>query len=322
MRQVILDFPKQFAFEPRIEQPRPVKRYRRFIVAGMGGSALPGALLAQEHTDMPITVHRNYGLPYFTDAEFKKTLVIAVSYSGDTEETLDAFQTALDRGVDACAISAGGKLLTLAQQAGAPFIRLPDTSIPPRMALGFMAAALAAVLERKDILKSLRQLAPTLRADEYENAGKRLAERLLHKSIIVYASERNAALAYIWKITFNETSKVPAFCNVVPELNHNEMTGFDTKAGSKELAGQFSFIVLADTEDYQKIQRRTEMLAQMLRERELRVEEVSLEGASRLFRVFSSVMTAQWTAYHLALLYHIDPEAIPMVEEFKKMIAE
>lgn len=322
MRQAILDFPKQFLFEPKIEQPRKARRYRRFVVAGMGGSALPGALLAQEYPDLPITTHRNYGLPHIGDKELKKTLVVAVSYSGNTEETLDAFQTALDRGIDVCAVSTGGKLLAQAQQHGVSYVQLPDTGIQPRIALGFMVVALVAILKRKDILTSLRQLASTLHADEYENTAKNLAERILHKTPVIYASECNATLAYIWKTTFNETCKIPAFCNVLPELNHNEMTGFDTKMNAQGLANHFSFILLKDTEDHPKIQRRMEVLAQMLRDRDLRVEEVPLEGASRLFRVFSSVITAEWTAYNLALLYHIDPEAIPMVEEFKKMMIE
>lgn len=322
MRQAILDFPKQFLFKPKIEQPRKARRYRRFVVAGMGGSALPGMLLAQECPDMPITIHRNYGLPHIGDKELKKTLVVAVSYSGNTEETLDVFQTALDRSIDVCAISTGGKLLSLAHERGVPYIQLPDTKIPPRAAIGFMTVALAAMLKRKDILKLLHQLASTLRADEYEETGKNLTERFLHKIPVIYASERNAALSYIWKITFNETSKIPAFCNVLPELNHNEMTGFDTKINSAGLADHFSFILLKDTEDHPKIQRRMEILAQMLRDRDLRVEEIPLEGVSRPFRIFSSVITAEWTAYHLALLYHTNPEAIPMVEEFKKMMIE
>ena len=322
MRQAILDFPKQFAFKPRIERRRKVPGYRRFIVAGMGGSALPGVLFAQEYPDIPITIHRNYGLPYIADKELKKTLVVAVSYSGNTEEAIDAFQTAIDRGIDVCVISVGGKLLLLAQQHGIPYIQLPDNGIQPRAAIGFITMALAALLRRRDILKSLQQLAQTLRADEYESAGNRLAEQLLHKIPVVYASERNSALAYIWKITFNETSKIPAFCNVLPELNHNEMTGFDTHAGTRALTERFSFVMLQDADDHTRIKRRMEMTAKMFRDRTSRVEEISLEGASRSFRVFSSVRAAEWTAYHLARLYHVDPDAIPMVEEFKKLIAE
>ena len=325
MRQAVLDFPKQFAFEPHIEDSRGSKHYERYIIAGMGGSALAGALLAGEYPDMPLTIHRNYGLPYVDDETLKKTLVVAVSYFGNTEETLDSFNSAMNQNIDVVAISTGGKLLELAREKNMPYIQLPNTNIPPRLALGFMTMALAAALRQHDAPKQLRHLASTLRAKEYEDEGKRLADMLLHKIPVIYASERNATLAYIWKITLNETGKIPAFYNVLPELNHNEMEGFSAagESANQELANllkRFSFILLQDAEDHLRIRRRMEVLTKMLRDRNLRVEEISLEGASRLFRVFASVVVATWAAYYLALAYHVDPETTPMIEELKKTI--
>ena len=320
MRQAILDFPKQFAFEPKVENPRGAKHYDRYIIAGMGGSALPGALLAQENLDIPIMAHRNYGFPHLTDKELEKTLVIAISYSGNTEETLDAFQTALDRGIDVCAISVGGKLIAQAQQRGVPYIQLPDAGILPRMALGFIMMALLVALGRKDILKSLCQLASTLHADEYEDAGRRLAEQLLRRVPIIYASEHNAAIAYIWKIIFNETSKIPAFCNVLPEVNHNEMEGFDVHESTKHLSDNFVCILIKDGEDNPRIIRRMEILAKLYQKRGIETHEIEMEGATRLFKIFSSIVLANWASFYIAESYGIDPESVPMVEEFKRII--
>jgi glucose/mannose-6-phosphate isomerase len=137
----------------------------------------------------------------------------------------------------------------------------------------------------------------------------------------VYASVRNTAIAQNWKIKFNETGKVPAFWNVVPELNHNEMTGFDAKAKTTPLSRHFHFVFLKDAEDDRRIIKRMNVMEKLFRDRGFKTEIVLLQGKTDLHKIFNGLILADWTAFHSAKLYGVDPEQVPMVEEFKKMIA-
>ena len=137
---------------------------------------------------------------------------------------------------------------------------------------------------------------------------------------VVYASQKNSAVAYIWKVKFNEGAKTPAFYNVLPEANHNEMTGFDAKEKTRDLARKFHVILLRDSQDHPKIVRRMEILRDMYETRGVQTSTVPMEGKTALHRMFSSFLVADWAAYELALRNEVDPEQAPMVEEFKKLI--
>ncbi|MBI2506768.1 MAG: bifunctional phosphoglucose/phosphomannose isomerase, partial [Candidatus Colwellbacteria bacterium] len=137
---------------------------------------------------------------------------------------------------------------------------------------------------------------------------------------IIYSSRRNIALAYNWKIKFNETGKAPAFYNTFPELNHNEMTGFDVQETTRELSDKMFFIFLKDEDDHPKITKRMEVLERLYRDRKLSVAVVSLEGNSKMEKIFNSLTLADWTAYYTAKRYNVEPEQVPMVEEFKKLL--
>src|SRR3989338_907812 len=160
-----------------------------------------------------------------------------------------------------------------------------------------------------------------LHPEKLEAAGKALGQKLVGSVPVVYASTRHFALANNWKIKVNENTKVPIFANVFPELNHNEMNGFDPQAGTRSLSRSFHFVFLRDDEDDPRIVRRMEVLEQLYRERELPVESIALTGASRLEKIFSSLLTADWVSLALAEAYGVNPEPVPLVEEFKKLIA-
>ena len=143
MRKSILSFPEQFLFKPEIENGGKLnlRKFSKFIVAGMGGSHLSGDLVRAWKPELDIAVHSDYGLPPMSAAGRWNTLVIISSYSGNTEETIDAFKSALRRKMPVVAVATGGKLLEFAQEKHVPFIKLPNTGIQPRMAtgLGFRA---------------------------------------------------------------------------------------------------------------------------------------------------------------------------------------
>lgn len=322
MEQAIRNFPKQFAYDPRIENADKWRRYKAYIIAGMGGSHLQGDIFQTVAPGFNLSVHQDYGLPPWQEEVLKETLVIASSYSGNTEETLSALEEALRRNFPVAAISTGGKLLELAKKHRIPYIQIPDTGIQPRAALGFTFKAFAKMVGREDIVEEATTLATQLKSEEFEDRGKLLAETLKEKIPIMYSSQRNYSIAYNWKIKFNETSKIPAFYNVFPELNHNEMTGFDLKERTKELSQKIHFIFLKDSTDHPQIQKRMEVTATLYRDRGLPVEIIQLEDHSILYKIFSSLILADWTTLYTAKQYGVEPEEVPMVEEFKHRIAK
>lgn len=319
MRDAILGFAKQFSYQPVVERPLR-KKFQKIIVAGMGGSHLAADILKSADPTFPMQIHRDYGLPYIPKNELPQTLVIASSYSGNTEETFDAFKEAGKQRVARAAISVGGTLGRLARKEGVAYVQIPDTGIQPRSALGFSIKGFAALMGLVLLNRELDALSKTLKPLSFEHKGKVFARTLKESVPLIYASARNETVAYNWKIKLNETGKIPAFYNVLPELNHNEMTGFDYTTKNKKLSKRFAVIFLADSEDHLHIQKRMNILTRLYRARGLACYAIPLRGANRWMKIFSSLVLADWTAYYTALAYSAEPEQVPMVEEFKKMI--
>jgi len=326
MKNVILqdikNFNKQFGYDPEIKNEGHLpKTAKKFIVCGMGGSHLAADVLKAWRPELDIAVWSDYGLPPLSDRDKKEYLIIASSYSGNTEETISAFLEAKERRLPIAAVASGGELVSLAKSFGVPHVILPNAEIQPRMAIGFSIKAICALMGEKSALKELAALENSLVPARYETIGKKLAKKIKGMIPVVYASRRNGAVAQNWKVVLNETGKIPAFANVFPELNHNEMAGFDIKKGTRPLSAKFSFIFLRDGDDDPRIGKRMKTLEGLLRSRGFAVYMVDIRGESRIAKIFSSINTAHWTAFYLAKLYSVEPEQIPMVEEFKKMIA-
>ncbi len=320
MEEAIKNFSAQLAYEPKVERAEQLQSARFFIAAGMGGSALPADLLLVKDPFAPVVMHRGYGLPAMDEKMIRECMCIAISYSGDTEETLSAFGEAIRRGMSVAAIATGGKLAERARAHGVPFVEIPSTGIQPRMAVGFLLKALLKLMGREGDMQELRMLVKSFDASLYEKEGNTLAETVRSKIPVVYASSRNGALAYNWKVKFNESAKIPAFWNVFPELNHNEMTGFDVSESTKKFSDAFHFIFLADENDHPRIKKRMEITRQLFQKRGLAVEVVSVRGHTPWERVFIPLAIVDWAAYALALHYGTEPERVPMVAELKKLI--
>jgi len=331
MYEAIKNFAKQFLFEPVVENAEKLPVADGFVVAGMGGSNLASGLLTILQPELNVVLHRDYGLPHTPGDALGKTLVIASSYSGNTEETIDAFEEAGRRRMHRAVIASGGKLLARAKQSSIPYIQLPNLEIQPRSALGFSTKALLKLMGEEQALREVSALATSLNPVAYEDAGKALADRLAGRVPVIYASSRNFPVAYNWKIKFNETGKIPAFCNALPEANHNEMTGFSAKGGPAfggdvdseigRLSSQFYFIMLKDADDDPRVRARMDITAKLYRDRGLPVADIPLQGATVFLKIFSSLILADWAAYYTARHYEVDPDGVPMVEELKKVIA-
>jgi glucose/mannose-6-phosphate isomerase len=320
MYEIIKNFNKQFEYQPQIEGSLSLEGVKNFIAVGMGGSHLAADILNSCDPSFSILIHKNYGLPPLPEETLKQSLIILNSYSGDTEEVIDSFYLALEKKLKMVSITYNGKLLELSKEHNIPFIKLPEPKVQPRLALGFHTKALLKILNKEKELREISELVYLLKPEELEEKGRELSQKIKNKIPIIYASEKNQAIAYIWKIKFNETSKIPAFYNVFPELNHNEMTSFDVKETTKNLSQNFVFLILFDEEDHPKIQKRMKILKNLYEERNLKVEILKLEGQNRFHKIFSSLILADWTSFYLAKEYGVEPEEVPMVEEFKKLI--
>lgn len=322
MRDAILGFPEQFTYEPEIINGEHFGKFNKFVLLGMGGSHLAGGILGQLDPYLDILIHRDYGLPSIREEDLHGRLIIASSYSGNTEEVLSGFEAAFEEGLSVVAVSTGGALLARAKEAKIPYIQLPDKGIQPRSALGLSLRALMKLLRLEMLLKDSMHLSRMLDAKALEEEGKSIAETLKGKVPVIYAANRNKAVAYNWKIKFNETGKIPAFMNILPELNHNEMTGFDVTDATQKLSERFHFLFLSDESDHPKVQRRMHILKDLYEARGLSVTGLSLMGSSPMEKIFKSLLIADFAALHTAEFYGMESEQVPMVEEFKKMIAE
>jgi len=322
MEKAIRDFPKQFEFKPVVERADQLQKKPAAIVSGMGGSHLAADLLKSVYSDTRLIVHSDYSLPSMREEDLQKCLFIANSYSGNTEEVISGLEEAKKRGILSAAVSVGGRLMELAAAYELPYIQIPDTGIQPRMALGFGMIALMKFLSMETEIQELHKLADILSPDDLEEEGKRLSVLLYGKVPVIYASMRNQHIAANWKIKCNETGKIPAFYNMFPELNHNEMTGFDATDRTRELSRRFHFIFLRDTEDDPRVQKRMDICKKLYEDRGLPVVVLEMQGASRAERAYTSLLIADWFAFHAGMSYGAETEQVPMVEEFKKRMRD
>lgn len=316
MEESLKKFSEQFLFDPEVVNAAQLApSYTRYTIVGMGGSALAADLLRAVDPTLPIFVHRSYGLPPHAE----DGLVIASSYSGNTEETIDAFKIAHDKALPLCAIADSGALLELAKEYNVPYIDLPQGDIQPRVALGYSFRAFSKALHLAGMLEESKKLSESLESLQLKETGKSIAAEIGSRIPIIYTSQARAPIGYIWKIALNETGKTPAFANVFPELNHNEFEGM--KARADEFSRVFHFLFLRGADDHPRIQKRMDLTEEMYRALNYQVTRVpSMEGP-RLHEIFSSVLLGLWAANFTAVNMNVDPEKVLLVEEFKRRLA-
>jgi len=329
-RDVLAAFPAQCAAATRLRLDPPVAlaRPRAVVVAGVGGSASAGDLLAACAADrlgVPVLVHRGYDVPALVGPQ---DLVIAISYSGDTAETLAAAAAARARGARVVAVTAGGRLGAQAAAEGWPRVTLP-AALMPRMALGYLFFALAEVLARAglpvvdagDVDEALallevlaRDLGPATPASR--NEAKRLALEIGDRVPVVYGGPSTAPLAYRWKTDFEENAKVFAVAGALPEMNHNEI-----EAWRGPRARHLHLLLLRDRAEPAEIARRFALLRELVGAAAGGVSETWARGAGGLARRLGLAYLGQWTSYYLAILGATDPWAVPTLETLKRRLA-
>ncbi|MCP4685961.1 MAG: bifunctional phosphoglucose/phosphomannose isomerase [bacterium] len=306
---------------------------KNIVVIGMGGSAIGGDIarsFLSEELLIPFQICRNYVLPEYVDDE---TLVIASSYSGNTEETLSAIEDAMERSAMIAALSTGGLLEEIAQINEIPMLKLPE-GLQPRAAIGYSFVPLMMFLEKiglvKDVSDRINKAIAHLKAcrermiedrDVNQNPAKQLASLIYGKMPIIYGGPTlSDVMAARWKGQICENAKLLSFCNLYPEFNHNELVGWSHFP--PPLKDHFIVINLRDSEDHPKVSLRMDVVKETIEKQDVQVIDIYASGETRLERMFSLLQMGDFVSYYLAILHEVNPTPVDIIENLKKEIAE
>ena len=294
------------------------KRYNKIIISGMGGSSIVGRIIQSYlwESSIPVFVSRDYNLQKFADPD---TLVFAISYSGNTEETLSSLKTAYSKGCQTIGVTSGGKMLKKFLDSKEPYLKVPP-NLQPRASLIYQLVPILKVLGDLRIIKDPREsILNTAKAfkkesENYNEQARSLADKLIGKIPLIYSSERMSSVAYRWKTQFNENSKIHSFSNSLPELNHNEIVGYSN------LNGDYHVIFLEDQRDHPRIKERMKLTRKIISEKDIPSTHMVLRGDSFLASLLSAVHVGDLTSVYLAELTNTDPEAVEVIEQLKKSL--
>jgi glucose/mannose-6-phosphate isomerase len=314
----------------KFEFPHLHTKISNVVIAGVGGSAIGGDFvrrLAMTDSKLPVWVHRDYDLPAFVD---ENTLVIASSYSGNTEETLSAFTKSLRTRAKKLAITSGGKLKDLAEKEGIPAFII-DYQAPPRAAfphsfiplvgifqkLGLLTDKSADVQEAVDVLRTLsRDFVET--APLASNTAKQLAAKLQGRVAVIYGAEVFSEVARRWKGEFNENSKAWAFFENFPELNHNAVVGYEFPAEAKQ---RIFVLMLRSPSLHPRNLLRYEVTSKLLTNAGIAYELVEARGQSALAQALSLVFLGDYASFYLSMLNEVDPTSTDAIDFVKQRLA-
>ncbi|HHY70901.1 MAG TPA: bifunctional phosphoglucose/phosphomannose isomerase [Thermoanaerobacterales bacterium] len=298
------------------------------VITGLGGSAIGGDLIRMitaDRAQIPIIVNRGYSLPAFVD---ERTLVVASSYSGNTEETLTAYEHAKSKKAKIMVITTGGKLKKKAMADETPIMTIPG-GLPPRAALGFSFFPIFVLFQEQgigfrkqfDIKNAINLLKETREkycpeVPEKDNPTKVLAKKLYGKIPVIYGSSNLTDIVAVrWKGQLNENSKHPAFFNVFPELNHNEIMGFE---GDDKLLKALEIVVLRSPYESDRIKKRIDITMDILQDKVSGITELWPNGDSALEHMLYHIIFGDYVSAYLAILNRKDPKEIDFIDELKK----
>jgi glucose/mannose-6-phosphate isomerase len=334
MKTLVEEFPAQVQAAAKVGQNLSLAmpgHIGAIVITGLGGSAIGGDLvrsIAGQHLRVPLIINRDYDLPGFVDAS---SLVFACSYSGNTEETLSAYQQARKNKASVICVTSGGRLAEMGKIDDYPVLSLPG-GLPPRTALGYslfmLLGAMQALLlipdmtepirETIDLLKKLKERYGT-KNPESANAAKNLAHSLHGKIVSIYGSSGILdAAAYRWRSQIAENAKNLAFHHLLPEMNHNELVGW---LYPEDVLRKVGVVLLRDKGDHAQVQRRFDLTRELIAKRAGVLHEVWSEGESLLARVLSTIYLGDFVSLYLAYLNEIDPTPVQVIDYLKQRLS-
>jgi len=312
-----------------VSWPIDSSRIRNVCISGMGGSAIGADIIRTHSLDqcpVPVFVNRRYDLPQWVGAH---TLFVACSFSGNTEETLHALQQAKSKNAQIVAVTSGGKLLLEASREDYGYVKIPG-GMPPRAALAYSFVPLFQLFnylgftdEGADALeetaKMLEEQAIIL-SETLNNPALMIAREIQDTLPIIYTgSGLLESVGLRWRGQFEENSKVLSYGNSIPEMNHNEIVGWEQVA---HLTGRLSVIMLEDEDDHPKEKQRMQIVKELVEELTVYSTQLKSFGNSRLARQFSLIQIGDWVSFYLALINEVDPTPIAKIDLLKSRLAE
>lgn len=333
MYALTVDFPAQCAralgIADEFDLPRPASPPSSILISGLGGSATGADFakaIADQEGSVPVVVNRDYGVPRWLGSG---SIMLAVSYSGNTEETLSAYDAAVDQGAGIVAVTTGGELAKRAESDGWPVVLVPGGQ-PPRTALGYLLVPTVRILESLGVIPAqpvseaivgLSKVAKSWRVENPfdQNKAKSLAARLHGSLSVLYGlGGWESAVAYRWKAQINENAKRMTFSHAYPELCHNELLGWI--GADLQGVSDWKAIVLGDGSESAKMKMRAQMVADLAKNQAetIWVEEA---GGSLLERMLRLTHLGDYVSIYMAALGEQDPEDITWINLLKEKLA-
>jgi len=302
------------------------KRFSNVILTGLGGSAISGDLVKNylgSEIKVPFIVNRNYFLPGFADSN---TLLIASSYSGNTEETISVMQQAIDRECSVLVLTTGGKAEKIASEKYIPVIKLKP-GFQPRYALGLSFFSLVIALQKIGLVNNQRDEIEKImnlwkfKAEEYSkdyNTAFNIAESMIGFLPVIYSiADLTSAAGYRFKCQLNENSKLHAFHNEVPEMNHNEIIGWESY---NDKVFPVRIINLLDTESHPQIKKRFDFMNQIFSKAKIDVINLISSEKSFKVRLMDLIYLCDWITFYIAVQRGFDPSEIDNINKLKEQL--
>ena len=324
----VLNIPVQAEYEAQVIPGVPQQcDIKNIVFAGMGGSALAADMvyvLTKGWLHIPFTVVKGYDLPGFVGEE---TLVVAISHSGNTEETIECYQQARAKNACVAAVSTGGLLIDKAKIDSVPHVIIPSGA-QPRMSTVYHLRALLKLLQffwviDEDLYNQVANSTQWLKDEimqwsatipESNNYAKQIAKLSIGKTPEFFAGELTWPLAYKWKISWNESAKNLAFFNQYPEFNHNEFIGWS----SHPIEKPFVIFDLRSSLERERIRERMELSDQLLSGKRPKAHSIELRGDTLLRQLLWGLVLADVASIYTALLNGVNPEPVTLVERLKR----
>ncbi len=334
MFDIIYRFPEQIREAMEIGERIKIKgdysKVRKIVFTGMGGSAISGDILSLflwKAASQSLTVVRNYYLPNWVGED---TLVFCFSYSGNTEETLSTLEDAIRRGAVVAGIFSNGMLMERLEKVGADFIKIPG-GFPPRASLGYLTIPVFYFLNRANLISDffstyLEQTAANLEqycnlfARDFDgNIAFKIASEIYDSIPVIYGeADGTSAVALRWRAQLEENGKILAFHHAIPEMNHNEIVGWEN---NPDLLKRLIVIWLRDGEIHPQTAKRVSLTKEIIGDMAKNQIEIQSEGRSFFERIFYLIYLGDWVSYWVALLHGVDPSPVHKIDELKRALA-
>lgn len=320
MKQLVAEFPAQLKEAMDIAKGfhvDEVPSFNNVLVCGLGGSGIGGTILSQliaSDCPTPINSSKDYTIPAFVD---HNTLVIACSYSGNTEETLEALQWAIDKEANIVCVSSGGKLSALAQENNWPIISIPG-GYPPRAAFGFSLVQLLRIATvygltktpwEEQVTNAMNHMVEN--QEQISNQAHQLAEAIQNRIPVIYSSNWLEGVATRWRQQINENAKMLCWHHYYPEMNHNELVGWRNE--NHDLAVVF----LTSGFEHKRNVRRMELTEEVYRKYTPHIHHCAATGDTPMEQALHLIHLGDWMSVHLADLRGADSTEVKVIDWLK-----